>query len=65
MRQITLEAEDARRFQKLSKVLGGNDKAISFSLGLSLAVLGIHKLGVSQSSKPQNRNQPREPFSED
>ena len=62
--QITLEGEDARRFQKLSRVLGGNSKAVSFSLGLSLAVLGIRKLGVSQFSKPQNQNRPREPFLE-
>ena len=63
MQVILIENDDACRFKKISKVLGDDEKAVSFTLGLSLAVLGIHKPDVSQFLEPQNRNQRREPFS--
>jgi len=59
--EIELSKEDAKRFQRLSEILGDNERALSFSLGLSLAVLGIRKPDVSPLLEPRNRNQRREP----
>ena len=59
--QITLEGEDASRLIRLSNFLGGYDKAVSFSLGLCLVALGIHRLNVSQPSKPLSQTRLREP----
>ena len=54
--EFIIDGEDAKKLMAIAKVMGGVDKAISFSLGLCLSVLGIGKRALLQPLKPQNRD---------
>ena len=61
---IEIDGEDAEKLRKIGKVLGGEEKAVSFSLGLCHVALGIDKLDVLLFLRPRPPNQPREPPSD-
>jgi len=54
--ELVIDGEDAKKLMAIAKVMGGVDKAISFSLGLCLSVLGIGKRALLQPLKPQPQN---------
>jgi len=54
--ELVIDGEDAKKLMAIAKVMGGVDKAISFSLGLCLSALGIGKRALLQPLKPQPQN---------
>ena len=54
--ELVIEGEDVKKLMAIAKVMGGVDKAISFSLGLCLSALGIDRRALLQPLKPQPQN---------